>query len=68
MTTVDPSLVESTDEVSREVVKVNGIPISAYVSRVQRPRAVILALHGGAAMSAYFDNPERPRSSAPRSA
>ena len=63
MTTVDPSLAESVDEVSREVVEVDGIPMSAYVSRVHRPRAVILALHGGAAMSAYFDNPDRPRSS-----
>ena len=74
MTAVDPALVESADteptfpggaqtSVSREVVEVDGIPMSALVSRVHRPRAVILALHGGAAMSAYFDNPERPRSS-----
>ena len=50
-------------EVSRVVVEVDGIPTSALVSSVRRPRAVILALHGGAAMSAYFDNPDRPRSS-----
>lgn len=50
-------------EVSRVVVEADGIPMSALVSSVRRPRAVILALHGGAAMSAYFDNPERPRSS-----
>lgn len=50
-------------EVSRVVVDVDGVPMSALVSAVRRPRAVILALHGGAAMSAYFDNPDRPRSS-----
>ena len=49
--------------VSRVVVEVDGIPMSAFVSMVPRPRAVVLALHGGAAMSAYFDNPDRPRSS-----
>ena len=74
MSAVDPALVESADteptfpggaqtEVSRVVVEVDGIPMSALVSAVRRPRAVILALHGGAAMSAYFDNPDRPRSS-----
>lgn len=50
-------------DVSRVVVEVDGIPMSAFVSIVPQPRAVILALHGGAAMSAYFDNPDRPRSS-----
>lgn len=74
MTAIDPDLAESAVaepmfpggldiDVSREVVEVDGIPLSALVSRVRRPRAVILALHGGAAMSAYFDNPDRPRSS-----
>lgn len=74
MTAVDRDLVNSADtepafpgaadlDVTREVVEVDGIPLSAFVSRVDRPRAVILALHGGAAMSAYFDNPQRPRSS-----
>lgn len=77
MTAVDRDLIESADTepafpgasdlgVSREIVEVDGIPLSAFVSRVDRPRAVILALHGGAAMSAYFDNPDRPRSSLPR--
>ena len=71
---VDPDIVSSINaeptfpggtetDVSRVVVEVDGIPMSALVSSVDQPRAVILALHGGAAMSAYFDNPDRPRSS-----
>lgn len=50
-------------DVSRVVVEVDGIPLSALISTAREPRAVILALHGGAAMSAYFDDPDRPRSS-----
>lgn len=45
----------------RRIVHVDGIPMSALVSEVQRPRAVIVALHGGAASSVYFDH--RPRMS-----
>jgi pimeloyl-ACP methyl ester carboxylesterase len=46
---------------ARHVVDVGGIPMSALILAAPRPRAVIVALHGGAAMSAYFDAPNRPR-------
>ncbi len=46
---------------ARHVVDVRGIPMSALILAAPRPRAVIVALHGGAAMSAYFDAPNRPR-------
>jgi len=73
VTAVDRDLVEAAEadrslpageaEVLRVVVEVDGMPMSALVSRVPRPRAVIVALHGGAAMSAYFDDREWPRHS-----
>lgn len=40
---------------------VDGISLSALASWVPQPRAVVLALHGGATDSAYFDCPGRPR-------
>lgn len=43
------------------VADVDGIPMSALVAEVPRPRAVIVALHGGAVTSRYFDVPDRPR-------
>lgn len=46
---------------SARVVDVDGIPMSALVAEAPRPRAVIVALHGGAATRAYFDAPNRPR-------
>ena len=74
MTAVGPDLGELDDGdwpqpgpdgpgVSRVVVEVDGMPMSALVCRVPRPRAVIVAWHGGAAMSAYFDDREWPRHS-----
>ena len=42
------------------VVDVDGIPVSALLQEARRPRAVVLALHGGAAHSGYFDYPGRP--------
>lgn len=39
------------------VVDVAGIPMSALVRRVDEPRAVIVALHGGAASARYFHHP-----------
>jgi pimeloyl-ACP methyl ester carboxylesterase len=45
------------------VVEAHGIPMSALVSEVAMPRAVILALHGGAVTSAYFDQRTQPRQS-----
>jgi pimeloyl-ACP methyl ester carboxylesterase len=50
------------DAVTR-IVEVGGIPMSALVSEVAAPRAVILALHGGAVTSAYFDQRTQPRQS-----
>jgi len=43
------------------VVDVDGIPMSALVSEATRPRAVVVALHGGAVTSAYFDSRTQPR-------
>ncbi|MDW5611124.1 alpha/beta fold hydrolase [Mycolicibacterium vanbaalenii] len=42
------------------VVLVDGVPMSALVAQAPDPRAVILAVHGGATSSAYFDCPGRP--------
>lgn len=47
----------------RRVVDVDGIPMSALLSVARAPRGVIVALHGGATTSAYFDCPGHPRSS-----
>ncbi|WP_433152751.1 alpha/beta hydrolase [Actinomadura nitritigenes] len=46
---------------SRRVVDVGGVPMSALVAEAPRPRAVVVALHGGATTAAYFDAPNRPR-------
>jgi pimeloyl-ACP methyl ester carboxylesterase len=42
------------------VVMVGAVPMSALVATVPEPRAVIVAVHGGATSSAYFDCPGRP--------
>ncbi|MEU9288597.1 alpha/beta hydrolase [Streptomyces sp. NPDC048275] len=42
------------------VVDVDGIPVSALLQEARQPRAVVVALHGGAANSTYFDYPGRP--------
>lgn len=39
------------------ILDVAGIPMSALLAEAPRPRAVIVALHGGATTSAYFDCP-----------
>jgi pimeloyl-ACP methyl ester carboxylesterase len=49
-----------TSPVSSRVVTVDGIPMSALLAEAPHPRAVIVALHGGAAKSSYFDCPNRP--------
>jgi alpha-beta hydrolase superfamily lysophospholipase len=48
------------EAVTETVVDVGGVPMSALVSEVPQPRAVIVALHGGATTSAYFDAPGQP--------
>ncbi|MER6957129.1 MULTISPECIES: alpha/beta fold hydrolase [unclassified Streptomyces] len=54
--------------VHRHVVDVHGVPASALVAEAPRPQAVIVALHGGATTSAYFDHPGHPRLSLLRTA
>lgn len=50
------------------VVLVDGIPMSALAMQVPDPRGVIVAIHGGATSSAYFDCPGRPELSLLRAA
>jgi len=50
------------------VVVVDGVPMSGLLAEVSTPRAVIVALHGGATTSAYFDCPGRADISLLRSA
>lgn len=53
---------EPTDTyMTRRVVDVDGIPMSALCAEVADPLAVIIAVHGGATSSAYFDLPQRPQ-------
>lgn len=47
-------------QVRPRVVMVGAVPVSALVAVVPEPRAVIVAIHGGATTSAYFDCPGRP--------
>lgn len=53
---------------NREIVEIDGMPLSAIVHHAPEPRAVILALHGGATTSVYFDAPGLPRLSLVRTA
>ena len=45
------------------VADVDGIPMSALVAEAANPRATVVAIHGGATTSAYYDCPGHPRSS-----
>lgn len=47
--------------VEEHTATVSGVPMSALVASVPDPRLVIVALHGGAVTSAYYDYPEHPR-------
>ena len=42
------------------VVLVDGVPMSALIAEAAEPRAVVVALHGGASTAAYFDCPGHP--------
>ena len=42
------------------VVLVDGVPMSGLVAEAADPRAVIVAIHGGASTAAYFDCPGHP--------
>lgn len=44
-----------------QVADVDGIPMSALVSDAPDPLATVIAIHGGATTSAYFDCPGHPR-------
>jgi len=57
-----------TTEVVSRVVDVDGIPMSALLCEAREPRAVLVALHGGAVTSRYFDYPDQPRLSLLRTA
>lgn len=50
------------------VVLVDGVPMSALVASVPDPKAVIVAIHGGATSAPYFDCPGHPELSLLRSA
>lgn len=50
------------------VVLVDGVPMSGLVAAVPHPRAVLVAVHGGATSSVYFDCPGHPRLSLLRAA
>jgi pimeloyl-ACP methyl ester carboxylesterase len=50
-----------TSDPRSRVVMVDGVPMSALVAAPEHPRAVIVAVHGGATSSAYFDCPGHPR-------
>jgi pimeloyl-ACP methyl ester carboxylesterase len=43
------------------VVLVDGVPMSGVIAEATEPRAVVVALHGGASTAAYFDCPGHPR-------
>ncbi|GAA4810902.1 alpha/beta hydrolase [Streptomyces ziwulingensis] len=65
MTSTEP---ERATGVHRRVADVHGVPASALIAEAARPQAVIVALHGGATTSAYFDHPGHPRLSLLRTA
>jgi pimeloyl-ACP methyl ester carboxylesterase len=50
------------------VVLTDGVPMSALVAAVPEPKAVIVAVHGGATSAAYFDCPGHPELSFLRAA
>lgn len=50
----------TTAEPRRRVVMVDAVPMSALVSTPAAPRGVLVAIHGGATTSAYFDCPGHP--------
>lgn len=51
----------STTHPRPRAVMVGHVPMSALVAAVPHPRAVIVAIHGGATSAAYFDCPGHPR-------
>jgi pimeloyl-ACP methyl ester carboxylesterase len=47
-------------QLAHRVVDIDGVPMSARCAEVDEPRAVLVALHGGATTARYFDFPGRP--------
>ncbi|MFI2557078.1 alpha/beta fold hydrolase [Nocardia farcinica] len=47
--------------VTTRTLDIDGVAMTARLAQAREPRAVILALHGGATTSAYFDCPGHPR-------
>ncbi|MGW5375662.1 alpha/beta fold hydrolase [Nocardia sp. NPDC003999] len=61
MTLTESDLTPLDDAAPRRVVAhVDGIPVSGLLAEAPAPRAVLVALHGGATTSAYFDCPGHP--------
>ncbi|MEU1981109.1 alpha/beta fold hydrolase [Nocardia sp. NPDC019395] len=48
-------------QIAERIVEVDGIPMSALCAEVDRPRAIVVAVHGGATTARYFDFPGLPR-------
>ncbi|MET7770131.1 alpha/beta hydrolase [Nocardia sp. NPDC005366] len=58
MTLTESELLPMDDPAPLPVVtEVDGIPVSGLLAEASAPRAVLVALHGGATTSAYFDCP-----------
>ncbi|NKY25796.1 alpha/beta hydrolase [Nocardia gamkensis] len=53
-------LVQEHSAVVARTVEVDGIPMSALCAEVGDPRAVLVAVHGGATTARYFDVPGSP--------
>jgi len=53
--------VSTSAAVRPRVVLVDGVPMSGLVAEAADPRAVIVAIHGGASTAAYFDCLGQPR-------
>ncbi|WP_280270587.1 alpha/beta hydrolase [Nocardia wallacei] len=69
MTLTQTDLLPSDDGAPEAVVAdVDGIPVSGLLAEAPSPRAVLVALHGGATTSAYFDCPGHPELSLLRTA
>ncbi|MBF6170158.1 alpha/beta hydrolase [Nocardia blacklockiae] len=61
MTLTQPELLPAgAPEPEAVVAEVGGIPVSGLLAEVPSPRAVLVALHGGATTAAYFDCPGHP--------
>lgn len=65
MTSTEPELTQAVRQLTADV---HGVPASALLAEADRPRAVVVALHGGATTSAYFDHPGQPQLSLLRTA